>query len=105
MLVKRLIRKAWGAREGDPTIDAKEYYNDEAAEVPREDPYLGRYVEIVNRRSKYYGHHAWVDDKLYTDRYKLFIEPLQYDNLPEGKDYLINFVGTYQAPKWFTVVE
>ncbi|MDF2534033.1 MAG: hypothetical protein K0R18_190 [Bacillales bacterium] len=103
--MKRLIKKSMDSNEGNPEYDLKEDYNGEATEVPREDPYLGRYVEITNRRSKYYGHHAWVDDKFFTDRYKLFIEPLRYDDVPEGKDYIINFVGTYQAPKWFSVIE
>lgn len=73
-------------------------------DIAREDPYLGRYVEITNKRSKYYGYHARVEDKFYTDRYKILLEP-QYGDDTKGKDYIINFVGVDVASKWFTVVE
>lgn len=73
-------------------------------DITREDPYLGRYVEITNKRSKYYGYHARVDDKLFTNRYKIFIEPQRSDD-DGGKGYIVNFVGVEVAPKWFTVVE
>lgn len=109
--MKRLIKKSWGSN-GEPkeevevTKEPEEVVEQhEEPEPEREDPYLGRYVEITNRRSKYYGRHAWVDKKMYSDRYKVYIEPLRYDDLPDDKDYIVNFVGFYQASKWFTVVE
>lgn len=73
-------------------------------DIEREDPYLGRYVEITNKRSKYFGYHAKVEDEFYSDRYKILLEPKRYDD-DGGKGYIINFVGVDVAPKWFTVIE
>lgn len=73
-------------------------------DMVREDPYLGKYVEITNQRSKYFGYHAKVDDKFFSDRYRIYLEPKNYDDTGE-KDYIINYVGIDAAPRWFTVIE
>lgn len=115
--MKRLLRKADRDRDkNENNQEIEEHYEDENEEIPqpqegvapdtdmiRVDPYLGRYVEITNRRSKYYGYHAWVDDKFFGNRYKIYIEPKRYDMT--DKDYIINFVGVDVAPRWFTVIE
>ncbi|MNV72812.1 hypothetical protein D3C71_1659270 [compost metagenome] len=81
--MKRLIRKA-----------EEEY---------QEDPYLGKYTEIVNRKSKYFGYYAWVDEKLSSDdRYKLYIEPKSYDL--DNEHYHINFIKKWDAPKWLNII-
>lgn len=69
-----------------------------------EDPYLGKYVQIVNRKSKYYGYYAWVADKMASDdRYKLYIEPKPHDDVQD--QYHINFIKRWDAPKWLNVIE
>lgn len=88
--MKRLIRRA---EEDNQNI-----------QVEQEDPYLGKYIEIVNPRSKYFGFFGWVDDKLASDnRYKLFIIPKEYEHF-EG-DYHINFIKRWDATKWLNIVE
>jgi hypothetical protein len=98
--VKRLVRKA-ESQEGEfEQLQGDEKYDE------YQDPYLGRYVEIVNKRSKYFGYHAWVDDKMAThDQYKIYLEPKNYDEPNfEGK-YIVNFVSAIHAEKWFNIVE
>lgn len=84
--MKRLIRKS----------------EEEQQYVEQQDPYLGQYVEIVNKNSKYYGFYAWVDKKPASDnRYKIFIEPKEYENTDQ---YHINFVRKWDAAKWFNII-
>jgi hypothetical protein len=65
------------------------------------DQYLGRYVEIVNSESKYFGYFAWVDDKIASDnRYKLLIVPKEIEN---KQDFHINFIKRYDARKWLNL--
>ncbi|AEO93388.1 gp126 [Bacillus phage G] len=119
--MKRLIKKSektYETKNDNNEVEQREEVDNEVheevqetnheevhpADMEREDPYLGRYVEITNRRSKYYGYHARVDDKFYTDRYKIYLEPKRSDD-DGGKGYIINFVGVNVASNWFTVVE
>ena len=83
-------------------IDGEDNYQ-ENSDLPREDPFLGRYVEITNKRSKYYGYHAYVDEKFYSNRYRIYIEPKRYDMTDQ--EYIINYVDPNRVSKWFTVIE
>jgi hypothetical protein len=94
--MKRLIRKS-----NDSFQENNYEFQDNNNE--QQDPYLGQYVEIVNRRSKYYSYYAWVDNKMASDnRYKILIEPKPYDN---HDGYFVNFVKKWDAPKWFNIIK
>lgn len=87
--MKRLIKKSEESQE---------------QEYQEEDPYLGKYIEIVNPRSKYFGFYGWVDKNVASDdRYKLYIIPKEYEDF-KGK-YHINFIRTWDATKWLNIVE
>lgn len=88
--MKRLIKKSEELQEQN--------------EHQKEDPYLGKYFEIVNPRSKYFGFNGWVDKNYASDdRYKLYIVPKEYEEFKD--EYHINFIKTWDATKWLSIVE
>lgn len=73
------------------------------AEDFQQDDFLGRRIEIVYNKSKYFGFLGYVDEKLRSgDKYRVFLEPQNYE---ENQNYHTVYVNKTEAFKWLRVLE
>lgn len=72
------------------------------SEEDYKDDYLGKYVEIVYTRSKFFGYRGWVEDRMRTnDKYRIFLEIYNGDEMK----YHIMYVSKYKAYQWLKILD
>jgi len=65
------------------------------------DEFLGAPIEIIYPKSKYIGYRGWIDNTYHKDKYRIMLEPQQWENTSRWHKFDIKIDDIY---KWVRIL-